>query len=458
MDGIADAPRAARMSSNKFFLVIILVVITALIVDTTITRTSVFLSSDLFSSWRNFVFVIIVGVFVAGHYVISRYVQSRSKEAGVKERLRLDVIYKGVVAAQFVLIAVLLLISFQMVTDSSYNTVLLAAITAISYALAAIILGILSRRFFMWFQSNHNSVVLFYGLASALLVINVVITLIFAVLILQDKPSLIVPRIGIQIPIAEPGSGSVKDILNQAYLISSIASFIMIWTATVFLLHHHSKKIGKITYWIIVTIPLAYFLSQFVSLFIRTLDPLIEISPVSVSILLVLVFWLSKPAGGILFGVAFWRMTKSVDSRIVKDYLIISAYGLILFFFSNQAIPIVASPTFPPFGFVTISFLGLASYLLLVGIYSSATSVSQDAKLRASIKKYAFNELKLLDSISSAELEDRLEKGVKNIIKMNRDSMVEETGVQSSLSEDNVKQYLDEVLKESKKRREEKEK
>jgi hypothetical protein len=40
---------------------------------------------------------------------------------------------------------------------------------------------------------------------------------------------------------------------------------------------------------------------------------------------------------------------------------------------------------------------------------------------------------------------------------MNQESMVEETGVQSSLSEENVKQYLDEVLKESKKGKEAKE-
>jgi hypothetical protein len=39
---------------------------------------------------------------------------------------------------------------------------------------------------------------------------------------------------------------------------------------------------------------------------------------------------------------------------------------------------------------------------------------------------------------------------VLTIAKKNSDSMIEETGVQPSLSEDEMKQYLDEVLKEIK--------
>ena len=40
----------------------------------------------------------------------------------------------------------------------------------------------------------------------------------------------------------------------------------------------------------------------------------------------------------------------------------------------------------PPFVLVTVSFFGLASYLLLIGIYSSAVSVAEDSNLRRSIE------------------------------------------------------------------------
>jgi len=98
--------------------------------------------------------------------------------------------------------------------------------------------------------------------------------------------------------------------------------------------------------------------------------------------------------------------------------LIISAYGLVLLFTSNQAIVLV-NFDFPPFGLATISFVGLSSYLILVGIYSSAISISQDAKLRQTIKKMTVEESKLLDSIASAEVEKQIVNNVLSTIKAN---------------------------------------
>ncbi len=57
--------------------------------------------------------------------------------------------------------------------------------------------------------------------------------------------------------------------------------------------------------------------------------------------------------------------------------MIISAFGLSLIFGSDQA-SILTNTPYPPFGLVTVSFLGLASYLVIVGVYSSAISVSEE--------------------------------------------------------------------------------
>ena len=56
--------------------------------------------------------------------------------------------------------------------------------------------------------------------------------------------------------------------------------------------------------------------------------------------------------------------------------------GLVLLFASNQAIIFVNEP-YPPYGFVSVLYVGLASYLVLIGIYSSAISISEDSKLRS---------------------------------------------------------------------------
>jgi hypothetical protein len=105
---------------------------------------------------------------------------------------------------------------------------------------------------------------------------------------------------------------------------------------------------------------------------------------------------------------------------------------------------------YPPFGLVTISFVGLASYLVLVGIYSSAISISQDANLRREIRHLAIRESKLLDNIGTAQLEQEIVKRVVTIAKKHSSSIIEKTGVQPSLSEDDMKLYMAEVLREIK--------
>jgi hypothetical protein len=105
----------------------------------------------------------------------------------------------------------------------------------------------------------------------------------------------------------------------------------------------------------------------------------------------------------------------------------------------------------PPFGLAVASFIGLASYMILLGIYSSAISVSHDIKLRQSIRKLAVKESKLLDSIGSAHMEQEIERRVISMTKQNEEILANETGVEPSLSDSEVKEYLREVLKEVKK-------
>jgi hypothetical protein len=157
-----------------------------------------------------------------------------------------------------------------------------------------------------------------------------------------------------------------------------------------------------------------------------------------------------KPVGGVLFGIAFWSVSRSLTNETVKGYMMISAFGMMLLFTSNQPVGLTLLP-FPPFGLVTICFIGLASYLVFLGIYSSAISISQDSSLRRSIRKYAITESKLLDSIGSAQMEQEIQRRVVALTKKNEEVLTNETGVESSLNEDEVRQYLHEVLREVRK-------
>jgi hypothetical protein len=58
------------------------------------------------------------------------------------------------------------------------------------------------------------------------------------------------------------------------------------------------------------------------------------------------------------------------------------------------------------------------------------------------------SELRLLDSIGRSQMSARLEGKVAKLAKEYSDKMITETGVQPNLSEEDAKQYLDDVIKE----------
>jgi hypothetical protein len=99
-------------------------------------------------------------------------------------------------------------------------------------------------------------------------------------------------------------------------------------------------------------------------------------------------------------------MAKTIHKdNVVIQYLIVAAVGFVLLFVAHQAVVLVNAP-YSPHGLSSISSLGLASYLIFAGIYSSAISVSQDSELRRSIRNFAIRETRLLDSIGSAHMEE----------------------------------------------------
>ena len=108
---------------------------------------------------------------------------------------------------------------------------------------------------------------------------------------------------------------------------------------------------------------------------------------------------------------------------------------------------------YPPVGSATCATLALASYLFYVGIYSSAISISEDAELRRSIRRTAENELKLLDSIGTTQMNVQLQDKVTRLVKEYADKMTGEAGVHPYLSQEDAKQYLEEVMKELDKNR-----
>ena len=428
-------------SNRTFVFVILSIVIVALIVDTSIVKVYRFITPPLSLEWDIAAFIAIAIIYIVVQFLLLKQVETRVKTGKL---FALNLIHKIIFLIQCVLTALLIFVILQIVLNSAYISIVVVIAIAISYSLAIIMTGLLALRFYLWFKSSRNTVILAYCVAAASLSVNAAFTLVYVSNGLLSMSPVILPHIG-----HFTTYSTYSIMLNFGYVVSSIISFIIMWIATILLLRHHSKKLGVAKYWILVTIPLVYFLSQFQPLFLDLLLDYRLSNPVIFNVLYTVIFSLSKPVGGILFGIAFWYIARSVSHTTLSDYLMIAGYGVLLFFTSNQATILINLP-YPPFGMATISFVGLSSYLLFIGIYASAVSVAEDSNLRKSIRKLAEKESKLLDSIGLAQMEQEIQKRVIALSKETERTMIEQTGVGPSLSEQEAKEYLHEVLTELK--------
>jgi hypothetical protein len=366
-----------------------------------------------------------------------------------KSHLHFQITYKIIKLFQYALVVILALIAWQVIFTSGYSSILMKTIVGINYTILVILTALLSHRFLVWSIPNRNKVVLAYAIAMAVLAASGIFTVLYINNALSGQRDIEYIR-AVRSPIAIVAS--VENIFSSSYFVSSVVAFILTWFATILLLNHYSKKLGTIRYWILVLIPLVYFLSQFEAVFLDVFVSFRKLDPILFGVTYTLAFSATKPIGGILFGIAFWSMSKNIENQVVKNYLIISAYGMVLLFAANQPVGLTLIP-YPPFGLVTISFLGLASYLVFIGIYSTSMSVALDTKLRTVIRKSALDESKFVEAIGTSEMVKIVERRVRHMVSKTEADFREETGIESSLTENEAKEYIRQVLDEVRKSR-----
>ena len=434
--------------NNKAIFLLLFTVISFLMIDTMLIKTYVFTTTRAFLGYGLTIFVIIGMMYVVTQYIILKYIRKKSAKIQSGDKLHLDQIHKVAAITQVAIATILVIAIFQMIAFSRYSNSLIIICTTMSYALSIFLMTTLAKHFFAWYKSNRNLIIIFYAISSLIIALNAGLTLVFVDIMLLQQPLEARPHYGPVPPSAFFKSFSLNSIVNYAFIITTVVSFVSFWFSTALLLRHHSERLGVAKYWIVLSIPLFFFISQFMPLFVEQFSSLRQSDPITFTMIYTIIYTLSKPAGGILFGIAFWIVARSLPhNSAVRDYLIISAFGIVLLFTSNQAI-ILVSFTYPPFGLVTISFLGISSYLILVGIYSSAISVSQDVNLRKAIRNHALQEVKLLDSIGTAQMQQEIEMKVISFSKKTQNLMLEETGISPSLGDEDIKNYVQLVLEE----------
>jgi hypothetical protein len=272
-----------------------------------------------------------------------------------------------------------------------------------------------------------------------------VITAIIADIKINDRPHQVEQFVGG----TEDLDAGKYAFLDSTYNVSSIVSFVSIWITTALLMNNYREKlISSIVNWIILSIPLIYFLIIYFYQFIfgNLLISYLAVDPITVSIMLTAFLSLSKPIGGITFTLVFWKISKTVGyEKNLKAYMIISGWGILLIFGADQALVQTLTP-YPPFGLATITVLTIASLLMLLGIYNSAKLVSTNSSLRRSIYKYALQS-KLLGQIGQAEMQNEMQKTVEEVMRR-KDQLEENTQTHVELDENELRNYIRLVISE----------
>ena len=259
--------------------------------------------------------------------------------------------------------------------NNYYDTAISISIITTSYGIAAALLVWLSLLFLSWYKLNHSFIVFLYFISMIIIAFNLIMTAAFIDAKVSSRPPQAVEYIGSSGDI----TGGKYALLDSIYRISSFMSFFSIWITTALLMRYYRERlINDIIYWIILLIPLVYFIiTYFYQFFLaKILISYLAIDPITVSIILGAFLSLSKPIGGLVFAIAFWKIARTISyEKNIRTYMIISGWGILLIFGANQAATQIVAP-YPPFGLATITVLVMASFLMLVGIYNSAILVS----------------------------------------------------------------------------------
>ena len=417
------------------------VVIITILIDSEIGYIADFIPEQLSSSTGLAGFVGIAIVFAVTQYFILSYIKQSNKETQARA-LNLDLTYSIISIAQFVLVGILALIILQIIIAQQYSIMTLYASHVISYGLWIVTLGLLAKAFFSWYRlSSKNIMVLILALSMIAYVVNGITGLTsYFDMLTQQKPVVTSTDIAYFPDFSIASLGSQIGLANQ---IASGIAYVLTWIGTAKLLYPHIKKLGKTKFWTIMGAAMAYYLVSF-PLFVLGYFTLSENIDAMTNIL---IFSLGAIFSGVVFGAAFLSVARTLQKgSVLRNHMILAAYGFLLFYIAGSAS--AAQAAYPPFGLASVSFTGLSCYLIYSGLYSSAVTVSQDVSLRHSIRKSVTEQSKLLDSIGTAQMEQELQTRVLTIAKKLSGKMEEETGVEVSMTEEDMKEHIEMVRKE----------
>jgi hypothetical protein len=435
----------STLSGSKQALILISLIVVLTIVDSQFIN--IFYGTDLGTPSNLHLLLFASFVIVASiiNTILLLFTKRNDIHSTTIRPLLFRIAYIGTSIVQYTISLILFIIISEMLIFHEYNKIFSLLVVYLSHFWAAIILGILSLRFIQWFRFATSFSILIYAVVFSMILFLILITVPLLTQQFTNQSQMIYPRdytsLIMTVIVPSRDIAFIYGLGNYVLPLMIIPS----WILTVLLLKPYANRIGKKRFWLIVGIPLLYQLFSFI---VR--DSNLVTDPTLVEIIysqqFQVIFGISFQVSGLFFAIAFLSIGRKMKQKSMKNYLIICSIGIVSLFSSMQpGMPFYA--TYPPFGLVTLLFLGLSSYMLLVGMLGIAANVSKDSVLRREIYKGLEVDSDVLKKMGMAEMQQEMERRILPLA--NKIKLSEEMRDRiKDPSEEDVKIMIEEVLNE----------
>jgi hypothetical protein len=454
--------------SRKTAIAAAIAITTAIIID--------YLASRQMFPYDNFSGAIIFGLTIVagaiGSFIILKYVSQASADLRTRSLL-FDRMFKVVTATMLVLIATFV----AMFLGFYYYNVSVRYLAYFAFSLSTIvsvgIMIIIGFKFFSWYKvskdrdKDTHRLLLICGLAAASLAAAMAFDagskmLLVRVVEEDSSPGAASEDMfiykndekyqgDVQYKVVKPDTTTVYIVPSSIKLIYTYlngwipitVSFVFTWAITTMLLRqYYQQRVGKMpaTLLILLTVPLVlYMIGRYTELYTLFTGVVWRWDDFQNAYLFKSIFRAGLIAGSVMFGVAFFVVARKVEAGKIRDYFTIAAIGAMM-----MSITLAPSALQQTFGVAGRALMLLASFMLCAGFYLSAVHMAQDARLRRLIKVSAGS--KVFGAMATAQLGQETEKKVLDVIEKEREIIKEQTGIQPSLEQKDMKTYLDSVL------------
>jgi hypothetical protein len=312
----------------------------------------------------------------------------------------------------------------QIAFFKSYSNIIFYLTSYISFISTLGILSILSFNFYRWYLKGKNNFTLLYGVLFSLYCISLILALIYLTSGLATHPSTInytSPRE------LRGGTFSINIVFQNhvalVYDIFFIMSFLLGWLLTVYMLKQYSRRIGKYKFWILVSIPLFFYLIRYEGIILTyfNLDnlislPILGIIYPSIKVALYTAFLNSNiQTTGTFFGFSFVPILLKLKNSLLQNYMIITIIGMMILFASRDFHSIFLN-SIPPNGTITISFMSIGAFMLFTGIISFLKLAARDKEFYRDLIIRIESDISLIKNIVLTEKETEISNKIKPLI------------------------------------------